>query len=465
MRRYSILLSVLFIFLSALKTYATINDTIVRCKVTRGTSVDNIIFRIEHNATDNFDGAYDANKMFSTNTAQPQLWIVTPLNEQVAMNSFPFYTTYKSFRIGFKTTIADSITFVAYDFSRIDTNIRFYLRDSIANKLIDLRKDTLYRFYSAAVNNANRFRFIIVGESIYAGGTLNYGLPDSLVALRVHEGTMTISSMNLIAYNVNIDPNASLTLDANSSLNVKNYFKINSNASGTGSFIQNGSLILNNPAIVEKYLGDVTNAGWYLSIPVLSSGLDVFNGADGIWSFNANDGQWLKLSSGTLLPTNGYVTKFSGSNKTILFSGTLNNNVMPVNLIRSGDYSHNFGWNLIGNSYPSAIDYDLIPLSDKVNLNNAIYFRKLDGDVATYNDGHGLNGGSSIIPAMQAFWMQVEITKTSGSLSISNACRLHSNNQQYKKTDAKSNDALKISISDGNNTDETAITIYFQDYQ
>jgi len=459
MKYLYLLLSLILSFsLSSIKSYAA-NDTIVRCKVQRASLSDNMILRIEHNATDTFDGAYDASKMFSQNTSQPQIWIAVPaiFTTQLAINSFPFYTAYKAFNIGFKTTVADSISFVAYDFARIDTNIRMYLQDFVANKIINLRKDTLYRFYSAAVNNANRFRIIFAGETTYAGDTLDYGFPDTLVALRVKEGHMSVSDTSINAYNVNIDPNTSLTVESNATLKVWNYLKIKSNENGTASFIPKGPTTFVNPSIVEKYLSDVTQGGWYLSSPVQSSDFNVFNGADGVWIYDANNGHWQLMNSGTLVPMNGYVTKFTGINKKLSFNGTLNDNMPVVNLVRTSDNGGNFGWNLIGNSYPSAIDYDLIPSPNKVNLNNAIYFRKLNGDVAAYVDNLEVNGGSSIIPSMQAFWMQVSLTKTNGSLTIPNSCRLHSINQQFKKTNNKNSDALKISISDGNNTDETAI--------
>ncbi|MDB4534088.1 PKD domain-containing protein [Vicingaceae bacterium] len=83
--------------------------------------------------------------------------------------------------------------------------------------------------------------------------------------------------------------------------------------------------------------------------------------------------------------------------------GNINTNLSYTNnSAPTGD-----GWNMVGNPYPSSIDWDAIPASDKTNINNAIYI--WDGEnqqYASYVFGIGANGGSKNIPSTQAFWVQ-----------------------------------------------------------
>ena len=64
------------------------------------------------------------------------------------------------------------------------------------------------------------------------------------------------------------------------------------------------------------------------------------------------------------------------------------------------------GWNLVGNPYPSNIDWDA---DDWIRLNvaDAIYvFNWSDGNFASYVGGVGVNGGTSVIPSSQAFFIR-----------------------------------------------------------
>lgn len=281
-------------------------------------------------------------------------------------------------------------------------------------------------------------------------------MPDSLVALKIKDGTYIISNAQK-AFNVKIEPGANLTIENGGSLYVKNDFIIKSDVNGQGSFICNGTFTYNKSPVVQKYFEDVTLSGWYVAIPCLAQQAEVFSDADGLWYFDADMAKWIPQSTGQLFPFTGYVTKYTGTNKTLNYSGQLNSGTVNHNLIRTADYGGNFGWNFVGNSYPSAIDWNLLTPADKVNINNAIYFRTLNGNVASYVNGSAVNGGSSIIPSMQAFWVQVTLGQTSGSVLFRNEHRLHATHQQYKS--ATSENMLRISLSNNATSDETLIRI------
>lgn len=63
------------------------------------------------------------------------------------------------------------------------------------------------------------------------------------------------------------------------------------------------------------------------------------------------------------------------------------------------------GWNLIGNPYPSTINWDASAWT-KTNMANAIYIQDPDTKLfAAYVAGAGVNGGTKYIASQQSFWV------------------------------------------------------------
>jgi hypothetical protein len=141
----------------------------------------------------------------------------------------------------------------------------------------------------------------------------------------------------------------------------------------------------------------------------------------------------------TLVPGRGYAMFVSGN---ILIStlwdvrGPINaGNVTPVSMLVSYTSTGNIlndGWNLVGNPYPSTIDWDAASGWTKTNLDNAIYTTDNGSSTAlqyaTYIGGIGTNNGTRYIATGQAFWtkanasspvLQVdENVKTAGTQTI-----------------------------------------------
>jgi hypothetical protein len=88
-------------------------------------------------------------------------------------------------------------------------------------------------------------------------------------------------------------------------------------------------------------------------------------------------------------------------------------NVVPANLptsyTSSGEIA-NDGWNLVGNPFPSTIDWEASGWT-RDNLEHPIYIRDNDtgaGQVAVWNGAVGVNGGSRYIALGQAFWVKAD---------------------------------------------------------
>ncbi len=78
---------------------------------------------------------------------------------------------------------------------------------------------------------------------------------------------------------------------------------------------------------------------------------------------------------------------------------------LPMSYTNSGAPADD-GWNMVGNPYPSTLDWDE-PSITKTNINNAIYIWNPDlQQFGSYVAGIGTNGGSNNIASSQAFWVQ-----------------------------------------------------------
>lgn len=105
------------------------------------------------------------------------------------------------------------------------------------------------------------------------------------------------------------------------------------------------------------------------------------------------------------------------------------------------------GWSMVGNPYPSTIDWDDADWT-KVNMDNAIYIWDPDNQVfASYVSGIGTNGGSRYIPSSQAFW--VKANNSGPSLTIREGVKADVD-QSYFKTGTPTN-AIRIAVKDSLN--------------
>ncbi len=134
---------------------------------------------------------------------------------------------------------------------------------------------------------------------------------------------------------------------------------------------------------------------------------------------NQNDGyiNFPKTSNTEILaPGRGYTLFVRGNIissarwdvKGIINAGNVSPVSLPVSYTSSG-VTANDGWNLVGNPFPSTIDWSAGAGWTKTNLNNAIYIRdngNTVGQYATWNGVVGTNGGSRYIATGQAFWVK-----------------------------------------------------------
>jgi len=89
-------------------------------------------------------------------------------------------------------------------------------------------------------------------------------------------------------------------------------------------------------------------------------------------------------------------------------SGNVSPVSLPVAYTSSGTLA-NDGWNLVGNPFPSTIDWNAASGWSKTNIDASIYITDNDGpsiQMATWNGVTGTNGGSRYIATGQGFWVK-----------------------------------------------------------
>ncbi len=286
----------------------------------------------------------------------------------------------------------------------------------------------------------------------------------------------TLSNNTTLA-NLTIASGSALTVPAGKQLTVTSSMT-NSGTLSLLSDATNGTATIITPenstvnANINQYLTyEATGRNWYISSPVTGATSNVVKSKSGnqLWSYTeANTGTvlWNEITN-TTTPLNlmqGYIARLA-ANDVITFSGQINTGSKSITgLTRSGQVSK--GFHLLGNPYPSYVSW---ADADKTNLSNTIWYRsKRTGTYVyqTYNateDGITANGGTELIPPMQAFWVQV--TTEPGSLTFNNNMRSHQDqsiaNNRLKAPKASSNKLLRLEVSNNENADETVI--YFNE--
>ncbi|MGD0342634.1 MAG: T9SS type A sorting domain-containing protein, partial [Bacteroidales bacterium] len=253
-------------------------------------------------------------------------------------------------------------------------------------------------------------------------------------------------------YGMVLEPGAQLTMTS-----LTNYgdLKLRSDASNISSLITNSSGV---SAIIELYLtggeAGTKNYKWhYISIPVSTLPVSIFNGTtldivgyaeprvttdllqgwvawDGyVYSGGGQDDTY-KFTD--LVPGKGYDYWDNATpGTTFSFTGQLNSSALSPITLSYGGYPTLSGWNLLGNPFPSGIDWDVVTASGyPANTGKAVYFTK-DNVQYTYAAGTGIpENATSHIPPMQGFFIRTY--GTGNTFTVPTTAREHNSTARYK---------------------------------
>ncbi|WP_423819024.1 PA14 domain-containing protein [Salinimicrobium sp. TIG7-5_MAKvit] len=178
----------------------------------------------------------------------------------------------------------------------------------------------------------------------------------------------------------------------------------------------------------------------------------------------------------SLQPGYGYAINPSGEPRvlTLELSGEVSNGPVTVALQNNnGTYTN--GFNLVGNPYPSPIDWNLM-LSSLSGIDNAIHFftagsdDRYTGTYTSYIDGISTDGrSSSIIPSMQGFFVRVSdpangVYPATASLEFKNAFRVGNQSEPnyYRAKNKAEVPQIKLTASFAGEEMADATVIYFK---
>ncbi len=291
-----------------------------------------------------------------------------------------------------------------------------------------------------------------------------------ILFLAVISGYAHAQGLNVDNAKLIIGPGAVVASTGTTTLTGSECLVIQADAQRTASFLDNGTItyISGATAKVERYFP--ANQISYVSPPVSGATREVFTGTQKLFEYDATAGAWLQLTINNtpLERMRGYVVKFSSAT-TVGFVGQLNTSAMAaggtgnVTLINGGTY----GYNLIGNPYPSHID-----LSSEnegrpgwtlgSNIQTWASFRKSDGNIGYWEssgNGTAVNGGSRYVPPGQGYWINLE-PGSDWNYQMTNTCRVHRTQNIFKTTTIGQDNIFRITSSHNGYTDEAVIGFY-----
>ncbi|MFC2100463.1 T9SS type A sorting domain-containing protein [Bacteroidota bacterium] len=201
-----------------------------------------------------------------------------------------------------------------------------------------------------------------------------------------------------------------------------------------GSFICEGTVSGSGSIKIDRYIEPYTSSGngWHLlASPVTNQ--QVFNDATDLYSFNEPTNVWINYNGGSFADTifitgKGYLIAYSSA-VTKQFSGIPNNDDLILNIFSNPTLSittgQGDGWNLVGNPFTSAIDWDQISRTDidgAVYIWNGVQYDSWNGSVGNISNG--------IIPSMQGFF--IKVNGSNPELIIEKTDRIHASQKYYK---------------------------------
>ena len=308
-------------------------------------------------------------------------------------------------------------------------------------------------------------------------------------------GLLTTNNLTIASGSkLTIDPAKAVTANGTTALNSAQCLVLKSTAAGTASFIDNGTITTNSgigTAKIERYLTPYTIVAdlkfHYISSPVaadqliatefidLSSELITdfykwdesvnlwvnFRNETGYHNLNTSFGDDYKFVAGK-----GYMVAYPAVvTKNFVGVPYTNSLGLPITCTYNADKGK--GWNLIGNPFPSSIDWDYLKNNSMLGagMDDALYY--YDNSMPGYKyyinltGGLGVAGGTKDIPPMQGVMVHAN-SATNNTVTIPNAARTHSGLGAYYKSDPLTTNILELKLEGNDKTDYARICFYEQ---
>ncbi len=306
----------------------------------------------------------------------------------------------------------------------------------------------------------------------------NTGAAPGTTANVIVNGAATISSA-VVVNNTTINSSNSLTIAPTGSLTSTTLTNsagnaglvIKSDATGTGSLITASSPAATVERYVTKYTSGTTGNRMfhYISSPVASQAIHPefvdyptpatdadfysYSETSNLWiNTKADNGSWNGSFESTFAPGKGYSVAYPGD-VTKIFTGNVYSYTSgsPLVMICSKTTGQGEGWNLLGNPFPSAIDWETVTRGS--GMDKALYYYN-STYYSTYIDINGayIGHGSQYIPAMQGF--MVHASANGATVTIQNSDRAHHAQTTFYKSSNTVPNSLSLKVAEAGYEDE-----------
>jgi len=452
------------------------NSNVVRISVSNGKNSDETIILFNPSASNGYD-AYDSQKMFNNTASMPEIYTIAD-GQLLVINGLTSIATSPTQILGFKTLTAGNFTITATQINGL-AGISIILEDLFLHKTQNLAKSPMYSFTSDVCNTTNRFVLHFNTSSALWNGTenwskasnwLNASIPSSGTDVVIESGELTCNN-NYKTADLTINPTAKLTINTNDTLYIQGNLAIKSNDLGTGTIVDNGTLIVSGTTTIEQYV--TSNRNWYISSPISEATSNSVKSVNGnkMWQYNEQYTSWEEILNNTTIlePRKGYVANVLTDDTLIFVGGNLNTGLQTINNLKcTGTSKPTRGFNLIGNPYISSLNWGKAVADGLTeNLETTIWYRTQNGSSyvfdtynATSDKGTHNYGGTDvtgIIPPMQAVWVRVDADNVEGSVTFNNAMRSHPTVGNKLKADANSSNVVRLQVANGSSSDETIL--------
>jgi hypothetical protein len=178
---------------------AILTDNVLNISVEGNDSRDDARICFYDLATENFDGEYDAYKLFGYNTTIPELYSVTSDNTQVAINTLPLSQMYVTVPVGFLPGTAGTFTFNAEGIDRFPETTCILLEDLKAGTIQKLNDNPVYSFTSEPADATSRFL-------LHFQNVTSITNPDVAKDFTIHaeNGIITVRQTQSLSGNINV---------------------------------------------------------------------------------------------------------------------------------------------------------------------------------------------------------------------------------------------------------------------
>lgn len=250
-----------------------------------------------------------------------------------------------------------------------------------------------------------------------------------------------------------------------------NGFILHSDVNGTASLLHSTNSV---PATVQRYISRNAEDWHFLSSPVtnqpingtwLPSGtygngtgydLYVWNEPTFCWIYKSDTTNWnITHPALNFVTGKGYLYSVQATKPTKSFEGNLNNGALNIPISKSTTADATLqeleGYNLVGNPYPSSVDWSAVSGWSRTNLISSAggydmwVWNPETNNYGVYNSATllGTNGISRYLAPMQGFFVRAT---SNGNLGIDNSVRTHTGAGNWFRTTNTNTGLIRITV-------------------